>query len=381
VTGIRRVRRPATPDSPAFDLAYVRSGPRTDTPLVVVPGGPGLASILPYRSLRRRAARGGLDLIMVEHRGVGYSRADTARLPLPVSALWVSAVVDDIAAVLDHERVRTAHIVGSSYGSYLASSFGVQHPERVAGMILDSALQSSDQIAFERRRLRELFWDAGTDVSRAVRGLIDDGVDARALLDVVRAAYELGGDDLLRPLLAARSTGRRTLGWRALEAYAVRDESIARVPRFYEFDRVGAIGFRELDYGAAPDGHPLDPALTYSRLAERFPPFAGEPHDLVEGARRFAWPTVLLVGGRDLRTPPAAALRSAERMPDATVVHIDNGHSALDTHPAALLNAMRYLAAGAAPGLASLGPQLDRLPRVGLVGRLTDVLRATAGVL
>ena len=56
VKGVRRVRRPATATAPAFDLAYVRSGPRADIPIVVIPGGPGLASVLPYRGLRRRAA-------------------------------------------------------------------------------------------------------------------------------------------------------------------------------------------------------------------------------------------------------------------------------------------------------------------------------------
>ncbi|WP_144238012.1 MULTISPECIES: hypothetical protein [Bacteria] len=64
MTRIQRILRPATHDAPAFRLAYTRSGPRTDTPLVVIPGGPGLASIQPYRALRRRAARGGLDVIM-----------------------------------------------------------------------------------------------------------------------------------------------------------------------------------------------------------------------------------------------------------------------------------------------------------------------------
>lgn len=46
--GLRRVRRPAVEAGPAFDLAYVRTGPPTATPMVVVPGGPGLGSVLPY---------------------------------------------------------------------------------------------------------------------------------------------------------------------------------------------------------------------------------------------------------------------------------------------------------------------------------------------
>lgn len=70
--GVRPVRRPVTPDGTAeFDLYYVRTGRKSKHPLVVVPGGPGAASIALYRGLRRRAAAEGLDVIMVEHRGWG----------------------------------------------------------------------------------------------------------------------------------------------------------------------------------------------------------------------------------------------------------------------------------------------------------------------
>jgi proline iminopeptidase len=168
---IRRVLRPATERSPAFDLAYVRTGPRTATPTVVVPGGPGLGSIVPYRSLRRLAAKGGLDLIMVEHRGVGFSRNARDGRPLSQSAMWITEVVDDIAAVLDHESVNRAFLAGSSYGSYLAATFGARHPTRVAGMLLDSALQSTDDLEIERALIREKFWNADTSIAASVRRL------------------------------------------------------------------------------------------------------------------------------------------------------------------------------------------------------------------
>ncbi|MDF2993630.1 MAG: hydrolase, partial [Microbacterium sp.] len=111
---VARVRRPATEETPAFDLTYVRSGPRGATPVLVIPGGPGLASVVPYRGLRRWAARGGLDLIMVEHRGVGRSRTGLDGRPLPPAAMRVTAVLDDLAAVLDAEAIDRAVIVGSS---------------------------------------------------------------------------------------------------------------------------------------------------------------------------------------------------------------------------------------------------------------------------
>lgn len=373
--GVRRVRRPGTATTPAFDLAYARTGPGSPAPVVLIPGGPGLASVLPYRGIRREAARRGLDVIMVEHRGVGLSRTDLDGRDLPTTAMRVVDVLDDVAAVLDHEGIETAHLVGSSYGSYLASAFGARHPARVRGMLLDSALQSADDIDLERAELRRLFWDSDRIEARAVRRLVDAGIDETALLGNVRAAYELGGDPLVRPLLRRRLTGRRDLVWSALSAYAGRGETIAHVAGVYEFDLVGTIAFRELHYGAPPDGLPFDPARIYRSIADRYPPFAGEAYDLAARAAGFTWPTVLLAGRRDLRTPVAIARRVAATAPGAVYVEIENGHSALESHPRALLHAAGRLVAGQAHLLPNEVDTIDRMPPLGLTARLPGVLR------
>ncbi|WP_309230127.1 MULTISPECIES: alpha/beta fold hydrolase [unclassified Dietzia] len=378
--GVRSVRRPADDGRPAFDLAYVRTGPRTRRPTVVVPGGPGLGSVLPYRGFRRHAGRLGLDLIMIEHRGVGLSRTDTSGRDLPESAMRVAAVAGDIAAVLDREHVDSAHLAGSSYGSYVVSCVGALYPERVAGMLLDSALQSSTDIDLERRAVRSTFWEADTDIAADVRRLHARGEDGRRLLDVIRAAHELGGPELLGPLLRARVRGRGrfptpdAVAWRLLETYATRGGSPARVPGVYEFDLAGTIGFRELGYGAPTDGLPLDPALTYAPIAHRFPGFDAEPVDLRRETSRFTWPMVLLSGTRDLRTPPAIADRVASIAPDPVVARIDNGHSALDTHPEAMLVAIEHLVTGRHHDLPGRVDALNALPRRGVSARFPDVL-------
>lgn len=372
--GLRRVRRPETATSPAFDLAYVRFGPRGRTPVVVIPGGPGLGSALPYRGLRRLLARRGLDVIMVEHRGVGLSRTDLTGRDLPFSAMRVTDALDDLAAVLDREGVPRAFLSGSSYGSYLASGFGVRHPDRVAGMLIDSALQSTRDIAIERAAVRGLFWDADGPVAAAVRTLVERGADERLLLDVVRAGHELGGEELLRPLLDRRLRGRPDAVWAALAEYATRDASTRRIPGLYEFDLVGALAFRELRYGVELDGLPFDPALTYRPVADRFPAFAGEPFDLPALTPAFDWPVVVLSGDRDLRTPPAIAHRTASTAKDAVLVGIGNGHSALESHPLALAHALGRLVAGKHRALPAEAATLDRMPRRGLAARLPDAL-------
>ncbi|MBS1907376.1 MAG: alpha/beta fold hydrolase [Actinobacteria bacterium] len=385
VRGVHRVRRAATPTAPAFDLAYVRSGPRSETPIVVIPGGPGLGSVLPYRRFRREATRRGLDVIMMEHRGVGLSRADVDGHSLPLSAMRMVDVVDDLAAVLDREGVRRAHVSGSSYGSYVAAAFGARHPDRVAGMLLDSALQSVADRDAERAMIRRLFLDADTRIAASVRELLDEGSDPRLLLGVLRAAYELGGEELLEPLLRRRMSGSPRAGrgarargsvWAALETYVDKAESEAHVPGFYEFDLVGEIAFRELGFGPDPDGSALDPSLTYAPIADRFPPFSGEPFDLTSAAAGFRWPTVLLTGSRDLRTPAAVARRVAETAPDAVLVEIENGHSALESHPLALLHALRRLSRGEQRRLPAESAMMSALPRRGLVAGLPRLLTA-----
>jgi pimeloyl-ACP methyl ester carboxylesterase len=166
--------------------------------------------------------------------------------------------------------------------------------------------------------------------------------------------------------------------WTALEAYVDKAESEAHVPGFYEFDLVGAIAFRELGFGPDPDGSPLDPSLTYAPVADRFPRFAGESFDLTSAAAGFDWPIVLLTGTRDLRTPAAVAQRVAATAPDTVLVEIENGHSALESHPLALLHALERLAHGEQERLPAERDLMNALPRRGLVAGLPRLLHAGA---
>ncbi len=133
-----------------------------------------------YRSFRRRAALAGLDVIMVEHRGVGLSRHDDSGTDLPPEALSVDAVVDDIAAVLDDAQVDKAIVYGTSYGTYLAAGLGVRHPARIHAMVLDSPLLSADDIDDVRAQTRRVLWDGvdpgSADLASKVRRLVADGV-------------------------------------------------------------------------------------------------------------------------------------------------------------------------------------------------------------
>ena len=361
--GVRPVRRPISPDSAEeFDLYYVRTGRKSAHPLVIIPGGPGVASVQMYRGLRRRAAAAGLDVIMIEHRGVGMSRHDDAGDDLPPEAITVNQVVDDIAAVLDDAHVDSAVIYGASYGTYIASGFGVRHPGRVWAMVLDSPLLSRHDIVSVRRASRRLLLrgDGPETVALApkMRKRVDAGVMTAAATQVVATIYGYGGADLLERQLDLLLDGRKLLWW-AMSRFA----TLSNLPYRYEEDLVSRIAFRELNYAAEPDGLPLDPAVAEREARTQTVTFEDEPYDLVAEMPHFGWPTAVVSGGRDLITPPAVAERVAALLPNAVLLKLPSmAHSALDFREPAAIEIARAVCRGQLDGLAAKAPALDALP-------------------
>ena len=366
--GVRAVRRPVHPsggaDSPHFDVYYVRTGRKSRHPLLVIPGGPGAASVALYRAFRRRAAVDGLDVIMVEHRGVGLSRHDDAGRDLPPEAICVDAAVDDLAAVLDDAKVEQAVVYGASYGSYVAAGFGVRHPGRVHAMVLDSPLLSAHDIVEARAQIRHVLWDGATpdtaELAVKVRTLVDAGVfTPPAVLQAV-GIYELAGPDVLRRQLDLLLAGHDWL-WTAV-GVGTRLLLERKTPYHQEPDLVERIAYRELNYGAMPDGGPLDPAVAFREMATGDAEFVAEPYDLPASLPGFGWPAVVVSGGRDLTTPPAIARRVAQLLPDSALVELPTaGHSILDTRERAALQIALAVCSGAAHELPRHAAELDAL--------------------
>ena len=221
----------------------------------------------PYRGLRRRAAAKGLDIIMVEHRGVGMSRHDDSGADLPPEAITVDQVVDDVAAVLDDAGVGQAIIYGTSYGSYIAAGVGVRHPARVRAMILDSPLLSTDDIDAVREAVRGLLLEGSdpqtAELAAKIRRLVDDGVMTESASQVATMVYSYGGAAMLDRQLDLLLRGR-TWSWSGLSRLG--QMSLRKAPYRNEIDLVGRIAFRELNYAGVPDGQPLDPAAAIHEM-------------------------------------------------------------------------------------------------------------------
>jgi proline iminopeptidase len=385
--GVRPVRRPVSPGSAEeFDLYYVRTGRKSAHPLVIIPGGPGVASVQQYKGLRRRAAAAGLDVIMIEHRGVGMSRHDDSGSDLPPQALTVDQVVDDVAAVLDDAHVDTAVIYGTSYGTYIAAGLGVRHPDRVRAMILDSPVLSRHDIVAARDAIRGLLLKGDSPetapLAPKVRQLVDAGVMTPVAGQIAAIVYGYGGASLLDRQLDLLLGGRIML-WRGLSRFSTIVNR--KAPYRYEIDLVSRIAFRELDYAAEPDGLPLDPAVAVRETLSETAAFEAEPYDLVAEMPKFGWPTVVVSGGRDLLTPPAVAERVASLLPNAVLLTLPTmAHSALDFREPAALAIAGAVWRGELDGLADQAPTVDALPprpALRLLWKAIDVAATAEAVL
>lgn len=363
--GVRPVRRPVSPASDdEFDLYYVRTGRKSAHPLVIIPGGPGVASVRLYQGLRRRAAAAGLDVIMMEHRGVGMSRHVDSGADLPPEALTIDQVVDDIAAVLDDAHVDSAVVYGTSYGTYLAAGLGVRHPSRVNAMVLDSPVLSHHDIDLVRDAIRGVLLKGNSPQTAAlapkVRQLVDAGAMTPSAGEVAAAVYGYGGAKLLDRQLDLLLEGRMML-WRGL--CRVTTALNRKVPYRYEDDLVSRIALRELDYAAEPDGLPLDPAVAMRETMPGTATFESEPYDLVAEMPSFGWSTVIVAGGRDLITPPAVAERVAALVPNPVLLELPSmGHSALDFREPAALAIAAAVCRGQVAELPAKASRLDAMP-------------------
>jgi proline iminopeptidase len=383
--GVRPVRRPISPDSDEdFDLYYVRAGRKTPHPLVIIPGGPGVASVQMYKGLRRRAAAAGLDVIMIEHRGVGMSRHDDSGADLPPEAMTVNQVVDDVAAVLDDAQVDSAVIYGASYGTYIAAGIGVRHPSRVGAMVLDSPLLSRHDIVIVRRAIRRLLLK-GDSIETAtlalkMRKLVDAGVMTASATQVVATMYGYGGATLLERELDLLLDGRKLLWW-----LLSRFTNLGNLPYRYEEDLVSRIAFRELDYAPEPDGLPLDPAVAERKSRTQTATFEDEPYDLAAEMPNFGWSTAVISGGRDLITPPAVAERVASLLPNAKLFKLPSmAHSAIDFRERAALSIARAVVRDELDGLAGKPAALDALParpEVRLLWKAVEVAATVEGAI
>lgn len=371
-----------------LDLAYVHDraapGRHRDAPtLVILPGGPGLASIRPYRRTRQLARREGFSPLMIDHRGVGCSRfanscsdPDTARLVQP-EQISVAAAARDVVAVLDHLRIPSAWILGTSYGGFVAQQLAMTAGDRVLGLTLDSTYSFAAFDALARQHLREtlmgeLVVDAATDrVRQQLRHFMTQYPErSTQLVEIARPCYEVFGPELLALLLRRASRGG-FLEWNALRRLWTR-ELTGGHPFVFEPDLVARMHVTELRT-ISPDGLPLDEAPLFDADSRRYASEPLQPFDFRSDLARIRCSVLLLHGERDLRVPGNLARPPLlDAIPSAAHVTLRNfGHSITDWSPSV---AIRLTAAHRAGHHSSVAKAAEHTPHP--LGPLLPLLRA-----
>ena len=115
--------------SPGVELDVIQSGDPTGIPLVLLHGLSDSKAAM--RVLMDRLPRG-VRAIAISQRGHGESSK-------PAGPYTTDAFVADLVSALDQLGVREAVVYGHSMGSVVAQRFALQHPQRVAGLVLEGA--------------------------------------------------------------------------------------------------------------------------------------------------------------------------------------------------------------------------------------------------
>src|SRR5438477_10520380 len=118
-------------------LYYERHG--MGFPILFVSGLGGFASFW-QDQIAAFAKR--FEVVTFDHRGIGQS--DESRIGYTVERMAV-----DVVRLLDRLEVRRAHVVGHSTGGAIAQILAIEHPNRLASVVLSSTWTKAD--AYFRR--------------------------------------------------------------------------------------------------------------------------------------------------------------------------------------------------------------------------------------
>ncbi|MGQ4494386.1 alpha/beta fold hydrolase [Dermabacteraceae bacterium P13101] len=362
------VYRPVEEGSaPLFPLRYARTRPGNErVPALIVPGGPGTASVLPFDQARKLFAGRGIDAVMMEHRGVGLSRLDARGRQIPPAAITTDAVVADMRAVLDHARIPRACLYGTGYGAYLCLAFALRYPERTDSLVLDSPLVAASDQVWSRRVLREKLWSRPGEnpLAARVRDLVSDGtLDPLEAGHGLRAVHEIGGPAAVEKLIGLLGEAGPGLTWTLIVA-AMKQHFFSHAPYVQENDLLHDLAFRELGRGSYADGLPLDTASPLMPIPN---PAAGPllaPDGHWDKLSQIRVPVTVLSGTWDVTCPPELAAEAARRIPQAQLIRVpETGFSVLDARAGAAAIATQWTLRGAAAELASREDELLTLPR------------------
>ncbi|MBK9529714.1 MAG: alpha/beta hydrolase [Acidobacteria bacterium] len=113
------------PTTQAADAAIYYETAGSGEPILLIPGfASGIWGWFCQNSLADS-----LRVVTFDPRGIGRSRSGSAEMS-------IETFVDDVRAVIDDLGIEKAHILGASFGGFVALEFALRFPERVGKLIL-----------------------------------------------------------------------------------------------------------------------------------------------------------------------------------------------------------------------------------------------------
>jgi pimeloyl-ACP methyl ester carboxylesterase len=366
-----------------------------DGVLLFLAGGPGQpgVSLIPRVMSRLGRALSGYRLVMFDQRGTGAAALQCPMLQADAGSSDLTVVPDHAVAncaaeigtgrrffttpetVADIEALRVALGVnqltldGVSYGTYVAERYALTHPRRVAKLVLDSvvpqqgvdplylaAAQAAGPVLRSACAQQGCQWDPARDLQAVVNSYHDgpellnavvaESVAAPSFAEVLNPLHQAadGSPQALDHFLAAIPRYERTpadeLSQGLHESTLCMDLAPPWDPQDSSNQRALAL-WSAVARIPAQSVYPFNPATMYGNgLAQgclQWPPTA--PAQVYDGDPSRSLPRIpvlLLVGARDLSTPPAWARQEATEAPDAKLVVMpDAGHSVQTRAPAA----------------------------------------------
>lgn len=199
------------------------------------------------------------------YRVVCYDNRGAGRTSAPDKPYSIGGMVEDLAALMDHLRIDSAHLLGWSMGGMIAQAFALVRPSRVRKLILMSTFARND-------------------------GFLRIGI--RNWMNIRRSNMPF--EQVIRYVS------------QALYTPAFYDDE----PRYEKIIQFMANN----PYAQTQHG--------FLRQAEAL--FVHDPGDAAKGIRA---PTLVLVGRDDSLTPPYLSERLAGLIPDATLKVLNGGHA------------------------------------------------------
>lgn len=194
----------------------------------------GLTATHHYVVMGSRALeRAGHDVLAYDARGHGESER------APASGYTYDLLAADLQDVLDAAGFERPVIVGASMGAHTAVRFALDHPERVAGLVL---VTPAYMPGTERQGLE--LWD------RRAAGLRNGGIDG-----FVAAYGEIGGQGAARERIET-VIRQRMARHRDLDAVA---DALQGVPRSAPFGTLAELGGLRMPVTVVADRDELDP--------------------------------------------------------------------------------------------------------------------------